>query len=269
MTLKCNNWLLIEKFKKEREQYEKYTNRITKEKILIAKSKIDDVDKKILQTIYKLKICTSTQLSKIIYSNVKFANRYINNRLKKLFNLGCIDRFFPAKEKGSYPVHVILAPIGAKILEISNFKKTTLLNQKWRHTVFLNEILSNILMKYRVKIYRIEMWIERNEDFKIRADMFCGWIKNEKIIFSILELDMGTELMKDVIAKVKKYNKYFNSEYFKKANWQPYKEKNIAIIPKIIFVFNDSKREITFKNFINKYKTNIKFEVMNIENLNF
>lgn len=267
MAIKCNNWIIVERYKKEREEYENYTSNITKEKILFAKSKVDKTDLKILSMIHKLKLCTSIQLTKIIYKDEKYGNRYMNNKLRKLFTIGCIDRFFPAREKGTYPTHVVLAPIGAKLIDVSGFKKITFINQKWRHTVSTNEVLANLLYKYKVKFAKMEMWVENNEDFKIRTDMFSSWIQNDKPMFAFFEIDMGTENMSDVTKKVEIYHKYFNSTYFSKATWQPYREKEIAIIPKIIFIFNEETRSKKFDKFISNYESNVKFSTQTFENL--
>jgi hypothetical protein len=263
--IKCNNWILIEKYKKEREEYEEYVSRINKEKILFAKSKLDEKDIEILKMINKLKITTSNQLAKIIYKNSKFSNRYINNKLNKLFKLGCIDRFFPAKDKGSYPVHVVLAKIGAKILNIESFRIMTVLNQKWKHKVAINEVLAEILYKYKVKICRFEMWVDKD---KTRTDMFVIWVKENKVHAAFFEIDMGTENLKEVENKIKKYINYFKHDSYKTADWQPYLNKNISITPKIFFIFNNEERKQKFKKILSKYNSTLKFEVENLNDLN-
>jgi hypothetical protein len=271
LLIKSSSWLLVEKFKKEREDYENYTNRVTGEKIDFAKNKTSEVDLKILKLIGKLKMCTSSQVAKYIYQTNAHRQKYCNTHLQKLFQLGCIDRFFPAVEKGSPQTHIVLAPIGAKVIGIDNFRKITTLNQNWRHTIQTNEVLCEIISKYKVLNYKIELpieWEEKQKEKKLRVDLFCGFLKNNQKHYIMVEVDLGTEPMSTLYKKIKNYESYFSGQSFKKDYWQPMKKQKISVIPSILFALNENNRAQKLSNFIKSTNTNLSIHVQNINDMN-
>lgn len=270
--IKSKTWLLIEKFKKEREQYETYTSRITHEKVAFAQSRTGDKDIKILKLVNMLKICTSSQIAKVTFRNQTHQQRYCNTHLKKLFNLGCIDRFFPFVEHGSPQAHIVLAPIGARLIQEENFRKITTLNQNWKHLVASNEVFCHISSQYKVTNCSFEIsleWENKSITKKLRSDLFCGFIKNDCPIFIMVEIDLGTEPISELYKKVNQYNCYFQNNQFKSDYWQPMKEKSVAVIPSIVFILNDEKRKENLSKFINKQENVAKFHVQTFDNLSF
>lgn len=269
-------WLFLNKFPKEAEKYEKYVTKITKEKVQLAKSKMKDIDYEILQLVQKLKIVTSSQIAKLLFykdKNQKFAQIYCNNHLKKLYELGCIDRFFPITEngKGSEPAHIVLGPVGAKILNIKGFRRIKTVNKNWRHTVMINEVFANFFLKYQIICWKKEVKMKW-EDHATRqkqqqADVLMGYIYNEKEKYALLEIDMGTESIKTLMNKVKNYNEYFQTSYFMKDSWQPYLKDNIAIIPQIWFVMRYEKDANHLKNKLQKINSNIEFKVLTLDDI--
>jgi hypothetical protein len=265
--IKCTNWILLDRYKEDRAKYEEYTSRVTKDKIQFASLKTDDDDKNILRLIHKLKVCTSRQVSKIIFRDEKHPIKKCNNKLKKLYELGCIDRFFPAVEKGSPQTHLVLAPIGAHLIEARKFRKIFSLNQNWRHQVFTNEVLAELSNKYEVTKWRGELvveWINNNKTQTIRSDAFCGWEDGfEK--YAMFEIDLSTEHMDELKSKVKQYHNYFNSTEFVKGHWQPKQ----PIIPFVIFVFEDKERANNLHKYVRRFNSNVPFKVMTFDNMQF
>lgn len=159
----CKNWILVERYKEQREKYEQYTASMSKSKVEFAITKTNETDIRILKLIHQMKIINSSQIAKIIFKDTKYPVKYCNNHLKKLFELGCIDRFFPLAESGYPQSHVVLAPIGAKLINLENFKKITELSMKWRHTVARSELFSNIFNKKVITEWRPEVTLEWEE----------------------------------------------------------------------------------------------------------
>lgn len=259
------NCILVERFKEEREEYEQYVKHITKEKILIAKEKMNDNDLKVLKLVYQFKICTSDQIAKMVFKHSKSPTKLANNSIKKLFTLGCIDRFFPMINSGSSKTHVVLAPIGARIIEIKQFRRMLVLTQNWKHTVSANDVLAYLFSKYKLLDFKSEMKIEF-KNTTIRPDLFVGWKDENKEKYAMFEIDLGTEHMVILNKKVKTYCEYFNSIGFKVDKWQPY--ENIAIMPTIIFIFNDKERARKLSNYIQKLETTVRFQVFTFDKLN-
>lgn len=276
--IESNGWLFLNKFPEEREKYEEYLERVTKDKIDLAKSKLDELDIKILKAIRDMKILTSIQITKLTMqkedkSITKFASKTCNRRLKKLFELGCIDRFFPVLGDGRSMdhMHVVMGPIGAKILDIKGFRRIKFLGQNWRHTIMVNEILANLSVKYEVKDYKKEVKLEWQDgsarDYHQQPDLLINYVAQDKEKFAFIEADMGTEDMDTLVRKVKNYINYFNGEEFKLAYWQPYKQKNIAIIPEIFFIMKYEKDALTLKKKIVKMNSDILFKVTTLEQI--
>lgn len=267
--IKSQNWLLLNRFPKEREKYEEYTSFITKEKVEYAKAKVDEQDLKILKLINTMKISTSQQISRLLFKTHSI--RYTNRRLQKLFELGCIDRFFPLKEftKRSDFVHVVLGSVGAKLLKIEKFRKIKTLNQNWRHTVMVNEIFSVFSLKFKINSWRREIKISW-EDHSTKKhtqqpDVFVRYVNQNKEKFAFIEMDMGSESIGTLLNKVKNYINYYKTYEFKVANWQPYRKDNIAIIPEIIFIMKYKKDAEILKRRLVKINSDIVFKVIFID----
>lgn len=211
MLIRAEGWQLLDRYPKERLKYEEYISRITMDKVELARLRTDALDIEILKLVSELKICTSKQIIRFLLQNNKAKLKTCSNRLKKLFELGCIDRFFPMTPsgKGTEPVHVVLNLIGAKIIKHDGrFRRTILLNKSWRHTATVNEYLSLMYKDY--DSYKIEdplIW----DETKIVPDI--KFFKDDKEIF--VEVDMGTEsiiLLKDKISKYCDYQRWANED---------------------------------------------------------
>lgn len=267
-----NSWLLLNRFPKELEEYEEKFSRITREQIDYARSRVDEKDIAILKVISTGKILNSAQITKLVFKNQKSSNRTCNNRLKKLYQLGCIDRFFPIADGGRSNdfVHCVLGPIGARILDAKGFRRTKVLNQNWRHTVAINETFANLSLKFDLKLWRREVrfsWEdEATREKHQQADAFVGYINSKgKEKYAMIEVDMGTETIDELIDKAKNYTEYFNGSEFKRANWQPY--ENVAIIPEVFFIMKYEKDALKLKKKIQKLETNVSFKITTFEDI--
>lgn len=272
--LTSENCILIESNKKAREKHEEAIKKSNISYITELRERLDEKDIRILQSISTMKIARSDQIAKIIYKHTKFSNKYANNKLLKLFELGCIDRFEPRAPigKGTNKAHYVLARNGAKILNITGFRTIRKLNQNWRHTVAVNDVLAGLALKYDVFDWRQELKLKyyfKNAECEIRPDCFSYWVDNEKSNYAFFEIDLGTENQDVLNKKINAYHNYFfNSNEFKQHSWQPF--NNPVIIP-IIFILNDEKRTTRLNNyylkFIDKYDSKLKCYFTNFENL--
>lgn len=275
--IRSEGWLLINRYPEETKKYEEYTSTITREKIQLAQLKLTEVDLKILKVIHQLRITTSAQISRFIYKEEtgikKYAIRYTNNRLKKLYELGCIDRFFPLLEntKGLDYVHVVIGPVGARVLNIEKFRRVKYLNQNWRHTIMTNEILSNIFIRFNIVSWKKELKLEwKNElaDTRIQQpDLFIGYTNNKREKYAFVEADMGTEPIQTLLTKTKRYIEYYNSSEFSKAYWQPHKKDNITILPEVWFIMKYKKDAISLKTKLSKIDSDIVFKVVLLDDI--
>lgn len=63
-----------------------------------------------------------------------------DRRLRILYDLHCVDRYFPLTETGSAPQHLVLDYAGARAIGMSDFDKVTKLPLTYKHTVATTDI---------------------------------------------------------------------------------------------------------------------------------
>lgn len=130
----------------------------------------------------------------------KQAQKLTCRRLRVLYDLHCIDRFFPVVEKGSPPQHLVLDYGGVKVLDIENFKKTRRLPIDFKHKILQTEF------RIRAKEKGFS-WGKREEKIgPIRADLYYPNFN------MAVEIDRGTETKKTLKKKIKKYNRLINRD---------------------------------------------------------
>ena len=118
-----------------------------------------------------------------------------NRRLRVLYDLHCIDRYFPVVDSGSSEQHVVLDKSGAIILNIANFYKRDKLPFTYRHMILTTEFIKTAYnrgfgwgeLEYKISGYSVDIYYE---DFKIAV-----------------EIDVGTENHKTLKDKTKNYNR--------------------------------------------------------------
>lgn len=275
--VKCKNWLLLNHYPKEKEKYEQYTTTVTREKVEVAVSTLKEKDIQILRLIQKMKIITSIQLARIIFKEGnevrKFALQYTTARLKKLYELGCIDRFFPISEnsKSKDYVHVVMGPVGARVLKIEKFRRIKSLPSHWRHAVMVNDIFSNLYVKFKIVSWLKEIKLEwKNEAtviHNLQPDALIGYTNNKHEKYAFIEADMGTETISTLLGKIKRYIEYYNTMEFKRAFWQPHRKNNITILPEVWFIMKYKKDATSLKTKLGKLNSNVIFKVVWIEDI--
>ncbi|MFW6243169.1 MAG: replication-relaxation family protein [bacterium] len=141
---------------------------------------------------------TSEQIRKLFYTGQHINN--CNRRLRILYDLHCIDRYFPPTEKGSSKQHIVIDRAGMLVIE----KECTKINKlplHYRHYIAVNEFVINLykqgfgfgLREYQVAGYKIDLYYP---DYKLAV-----------------EIDTGCEVHKTLIDKAKKYNRVQEVNY--------------------------------------------------------
>lgn len=112
-----------------------------------------------------------------------------NRRLRKLFDLHCIDRFFPPVETGSALQHVVLDYAGAKAINI-DIRKINELPSTFFHTILVTEF-----------VVEFPGDLEVEKDFGVvRPDLYYPGMA--------IEIDTGTEGYRVLKEKARRYNRY-------------------------------------------------------------
>gem|GEM_PF-5103814 len=126
----------------------------------------------------------------------KQAKDLCNRRLRILYDLHCIDKFYPPAPigEGSMPAHIVLDYAGAKALDIDLVKIRELPLTFKHHT---------LVAEYRIKAYRHGFsWGRREERLgPVVADIYYP---EHRIA---VEVDRGTEYLKTLRRKTENYNR--------------------------------------------------------------
>lgn len=137
----------------------------------------------------------SSQISRIFWRGRKQAKDLCNRRLRILYDLYCIDRFFPRVCRGSSQQHIVLDRAGAKILNIDNFNKIRELPITYKHMRLMTE--------FRVEAYLKNLGMGKREVklSDIRADIYFPEYR------IAVEIDTGSESYKMLKKKAEKYSR--------------------------------------------------------------
>lgn len=118
------------------------------------------------------------------------------DRLRILYDLHCVNRFYPPVAAGTAPQHIVLDRAGAKALGVhEGWKRMTRLPLTFRHTVLIAD--------FRVTAWEAGMeWGEREVCLgPIVPDV---WFPNRRLA---VEVDTGTETQKQLLKKAAGYNR--------------------------------------------------------------
>lgn len=114
-------------------------------------------------------------------------------RLRVLYDLHCINRFFPEVATGSSPQHVVLDSAGAKILDLESYTFIRKLPVYYRHTIAITEL--------RLKFKSLGFSQREKREGPLQIDLFYPAQK------LAVEVDMGTESKKALNRKLLQYTR--------------------------------------------------------------
>src|SRR5690625_140349 len=102
--------------------------------------RLTDRDRELLRFVYDHRIVVPEQLARVFWSHCKDPVRMCVDRLRVLYDLHCIDRFYPPVSSGTSPQHITLDRAGARVLALpDDWKRTTRLPATYRHTVLITQ----------------------------------------------------------------------------------------------------------------------------------
>ena len=179
-------------------KFERESVRVTQEWFETkCKPRITDRDERILRFIYDNRLVTSKQVAKLFWRGCSQSHYLADRRLRILYELHCIDRFFPPAPvgEGTNPQHIALDRAGAKVLGLDNFNRLRELPNSYRHHVLAAEF------RLRAKLKGFGTGNKEQKVGPIRADIYYP---NYNIC---VEIDRGTETYETLERKAKRYNR--------------------------------------------------------------
>lgn len=176
-----------------RSRYTREETHITEEYVeAFIKPRITAKQREILRFIWIHRLATSTQVAEYFYWDKVKAQDLTNRQLRTLYDLHCIDRWFPPVDKGSSLQHVSLGLAGAKILGVNN-RRMKALPLTYRHMVLVTE--------YRMRA-RLNGFGWGESETKLGAVQADIWYPEHKLA---VEVDTGTETTETLLSKAQRY----------------------------------------------------------------
>jgi hypothetical protein len=152
--------------------------------------RITERDLKLLQFVADYRLTTSDQLARVFFQ-ANNAQYLCNKRLRILFDLHCINRFFPPTDKGSSRQHTALDIAGKKILGIDRYTLIKKLPITYKHTIHVTEAA--------IRLTKLgPHTLETNLGGAI-ADLYYP---NHKLA---IEVDTGAESRRSLTTKIDRY----------------------------------------------------------------
>lgn len=236
---------------------------ITKQWVSENVKHITERDMGLLKLLYenKRRLLRRDQIQRLypMFESVSVLNR----RLKKLYELYVLDRFYPkvGTGMGSSQQYICLDRAGLILLEIDKYNKPINYDNNgnkalflgWEHKVFLNEyecIIYSLVkdIEAQILIYKVEEPI-LFLDTQLIPDIFLMIEYLGKGYLFYIEIDLGTEDIPYIKKKINSYKDYYLSKQWIMESWTQLFQK--PTFPKILFITNDGryKRTETLKSF--------------------
>lgn len=186
------------------------------EKALQAASFLTSRDRRICMDLYEHKVLTTSQLTDLHFNSQRVTER----RLLKLYQLGVVQRFRPASEKGSYPFYFLLGDLGAQVVaaelavELKDLKlaKDRLVriaySPRLGHLVALNTFFTRLVHRCRQsQDLRVTHWwseerVRRRWGQIVLPDALGQLEGAGHRVRFFLELDQGTEIPSKLAKKL-------------------------------------------------------------------
>lgn len=245
-------------------------------------------DHEILKALVKYPFLSTSQIEMIIFNNLSpssWRNKALE-RLRKLYQANCIDRWFPMVEEGagSSEAHYILDYAGARALAKQlgytrkefKFRKLNYVPQDYRHTLKIFDFKALLYVLNRQLGYTDEgtrgeilHWSNEvhykfvhAENGKVKKqtiipDAFCIYqnepLSNPKIFF--LEIDNSTEPIQTLKSKIINYSNFHQSGAWREERWF----RVVRRFPTVCFTFHEQEKVDEMVAYIKRTKTNIRF----------
>lgn len=226
-------------------------------------------DRDVLLSLYYHRCLTSKQIAEIHFRYGK--NGYNNQaeliarrRLRKLFDLKLVDRFFvfPDDGQGSSAQHVILDTLGAHM--VAGMLNLPFEDLEWRydmndvrlpyldHMILINDFYVWLLKWAREHGHTIDTFLVENhvrhefkykrKKIKFNPDAYGRYYTGDEGFHFFFEMDNGTMTLQTFKKKLERYEAFFASEEYKKYYGDSF--------PLILVVAPDEERAISLRNTI-------------------
>jgi hypothetical protein len=267
-------------------KYQREEIRVTDEYIESLERWVTPRDYEILMLLLHEPYLTISQIEMMLFSDLKPSSwrAKANERVKRLYQANCIDRFFPPVEKdsGSSEQHLILDYAGARLIaKVENrtkfkWRKRNYIPQNYKHYLkimdfkallhVLNRQLGVIgegtvgeIIRFdteQMKKFHFSM-NNKIQQGKIIPDAFCiyKYTANEKVKLFYLECDNATEPMETIKSKLLNYRRYFASGEWRQEDWA----KVIRGFPAILFIFHHQEQVDEMVAYARRLDSNLKF----------
>lgn len=229
---------------------------ITKQWVRENCKNITERDRGLLKLLHenKRKLLRRDQIE-ILYPTFASTDR-LNKRIRTLFHMHIIDKVYPPVGigEGTSKQHICLDRAGAILLGLEKYNKpitTDLAGNRslplgWEHKVMLNDYECAIVSSMRnlggkILLYEVEE-IHPFNDTKLIPDILCVLSCGGKGYIFFIEVDMGTEDIPYVKAKLESYKDYYISRAWVNKPWA--KMFKTPTFPRVLFITenNRSKR---------------------------
>jgi len=190
----------------------------------------------------------------------------LNRRLRKLYELYVLDRFYPkiGIGMGSSQQHICLDKAGLVLLKIDKYNKpinydhngNKVLFFGWEHKILLNEyecVICELIndISAEVLIYKVEENISFFDNQFI-PDIFLLIEYQGKGYVFFIEVDLGTEDIPYIKRKINQYKEYYISKQWIMESWE--KLFIVPTFPRILFFTIDGryKRVETLQKYVSE-----------------
>lgn len=228
-------------------------------------ARLTERDREILALLADLRVLTTDQVARLGFTSAITAR----HRLQELVGLRVLDVFRPRAERGSYPNHYILAPLGAAVVasqdpdlpehQVKRIQRRVRLDQQLAlgrerilaHQKGVNDFYIGLRQRAaRVPGAELVAWMgerglgdaygdgfeERIRGEARRPDGYGQWREDGRETRFLLEYDRGTENLERLAAKLEGYHDFFQDAAgadFLRANGEVW----------LLFAFLSARRE--------------------------
>lgn len=191
------------------------------DRFLALAGRLTPRDYAILQALHDHRVMRTDQIGQAFFTAP--TSRNVRRRLLLLHRDAVITRFRPYAERGSAPLHWVLAPLGAYVL--AQHRHTSVRELPYNHETALAVAASSRLghivglagcfaaftgAARRTPHARLARWYNEPESARrwgrhVRPDAYVRWDQDARTLHAFVEYDTGSESLKHVVKKVDGY----------------------------------------------------------------
>jgi Ni/Co efflux regulator RcnB len=267
---------------------QRVVNKYTREPVKITDEHIEGImrwiterDMQILMFLLRHPFATVEQIEMTLFSSMKPSNwrTKSNERLRRLYRVHCIDRWFPpvAEGAGSAQQHIILDKAGLLVIakhkgydpKKIKWRKRTYIPQNYRHTLKIQDFKAMLhALNHQITGGEIINWKQEHEAKiqyrteegrrEVIPDAMCIYKYRPNGAFKIffLEVDNATEDLDRLRSKIKRYVECHRSGEWREKPWARLLND---MFPAVCLIAHDKATIIELCNYSKTLQTNIKF----------